>query len=330
MLRPAPLTTLATLTTLALIALLAAGCKEAEPIVAPLSAQDLAIKSASAGSAATNQVVESGNAYIAAQITSNGTINAFAEAPTTRAAKVAGGTFLVTIEDVLGPDGKPILPNTTGQFHLTVDGGTVTSWPTAATFNGLHTVAVAFDVTSAPVTYTDPTSGLKSVIDSGTLTWTLASNYTQTAAQNWTLTQDTLSQIPVATPLTVSVTPTGKPAAVHTVSGSRKATTVIQRQKTASVNTLSWRRTVFGDAQNPVAADGSLYSDWLISASGHQVRWNRHADYTFTWDFTLVRSTRVNASDAVYLTYDALAPIGPFTPAQIATRWGVSRNDAAW
>ena len=324
MLRPAPLTALAFIT------LLAAGCKEAEPIVAPLSAQDLAIKSASAGSAATSQVVESGNAYIAAQITSNGTVSAFAEAPTTRAAKVASGTFLVTIENLLNPDGTPILPNTTGQFHLTIDGGSVTSWPTGATINGLHTVAVAFDVTSAPVTYTDPTSGLKSVIDSGTLTWTLASTYAQTAAQNWTLTQDTLSQIPVATPLTVSVTPTGKAAVVHTVSGSRKATTTIQRQKTASVNTLSWHRTVFGDVPNPVAVDGNQYSDWLITASGHQVRWSRHADFTFTWDFTLLRSTQVSASDAVYLTYDGLAPLGPFTPAQITARWGVSRNDAAW
>ncbi len=318
------------LTTLTLVALFAAGCKDTPPTVAAISAQDIAITSASDGAAATNQVVESGNAYIAAQVTSNGTVSAFAEAPAAREVKVANGTFLVTIENLLNPDGTPIFPNTTGQFHLTVDGGTVTSWPTGATFNGQHTVAVAFDVASAPVTYTDPTSGMQSVIDSGTLTWTLASSYTQTAAQNWSLTQDTLCQIPVATPLTVTVTPTGKSAVVHTVSGSRKATTVIQRQKTASVNTLSWHRTVFGDASNPVAVDGSQYSDWLIAVPGHQVRWNRHADFTFTWDFTLLRSTQSSASDAVYLTYDALPPLGPFTPAQIAARWGVSRNDAAW
>ena len=242
------------------------------------------------------------------------------------------GERVVDLATVTNPDGSKRYPNTVGSVRVKIEGTSTTSAPAGLTKIGAWTVQVFFD--QGDVVTTDPVSGTKAAIAGGSgtaatkLQYNLDTQFTATALRNWTLAMEATYAVDPA--LSVTVIRTDGTAKNHTLTGMRHVLHQRQRGPDASGDdVVQTARTIDGDATgvNPTEAT-ERYTRWLVTRTGDgkTLLWNRHAEFTWGWNYTKKQPIETTKADRIFITIDGGEKLGPFTPAQVATRFRVRKH----
>jgi hypothetical protein len=302
-----------------------------------LSATGYAVQDSTASDALMAQSLDAANAALVVHATGTTTDPATTSLPVAVArggmasvdlARLPAIDFVANFSDLKDANSNSRFPDCSGSIHIQTSGEVVPSWPTGSGALAVFTVTVLFD--QGPVTYTDPHSNAVVTISSGSYTYQLQSSYTHTSDRNWVLILESTHIIASGSPLTATVTRTGKPA--HTVSlfGARDAHVTLTRvDDGGATNTYTVDGTVNGlnpdgshvDGVNSVDGGNPTLTftnwDFTINNGSTHVVWNRNAHLKYHWDFVAGAVLTIDqSSEEIFITIDG-TKYGPYTSAQL-------------